>query len=272
MVLFARRKIRGKQNACQIEVGNDLLEPLNFARRYAFEIDPRVTHGTQQVGVEVRFNSIKYSVDALQIEQTPGRLLYALAITEHFAGGMATAALFTLMMDVCRPASEGTDYTVQACFVVVSSGAASAISGYVAQGLGYTLHFVLSGVLGLASGRHCLLAQPAAPVCERYYVVFFPDTYGPPTAEEQDEMLMLTRHKAREYAGRWLGDPECYTIIHNGQRTRRARNTHYHILLVRDRWEKASAYLKLFVKNLLQSVDAPAEGLPTAKLPSTGSV
>jgi RhtX/FptX family siderophore transporter len=66
---------------------------------------------------------------------------------EHLASGMATAALFTAMMDWSRPESAGTDYTVQASAVVIATGAASALSGFTAQALGYGLHFVLAAVL-----------------------------------------------------------------------------------------------------------------------------
>jgi MFS transporter, PAT family, beta-lactamase induction signal transducer AmpG len=70
---------------------------------------------------------------------------------EHFASGMATAALFTCMMDWCSERSGATDYTVQACAVVIATGAASALAGFSAQALGYFAHFCLAGVLGLGA-------------------------------------------------------------------------------------------------------------------------
>jgi predicted MFS family arabinose efflux permease len=66
---------------------------------------------------------------------------------EHFAGGMATASLFTSMMDWSRPESGGTDYTVQASAVVIATGVASALSGFSAQALGYGPHFVVAAAL-----------------------------------------------------------------------------------------------------------------------------
>lgn len=68
---------------------------------------------------------------------------------EHFASGLATAALFTTMMDRCHPETASTDYTVQASVVVISTGAASALAGYSASALGYAGHFV--GCAALAS-------------------------------------------------------------------------------------------------------------------------
>jgi predicted MFS family arabinose efflux permease len=62
---------------------------------------------------------------------------------------MATASLFTWMMDRCRPETAATDYTVQASAVVLATGGASALSGYSAQAIGYSLHFSGSAALSL---------------------------------------------------------------------------------------------------------------------------
>lgn len=77
--------------------------------------------------------------------------LYALCGAEHFAGGMATAALFTCMMDWSSEQAGGTDYTVQASAVVLATGAASALAGFSAQALGYFAHFCLASVLALGA-------------------------------------------------------------------------------------------------------------------------
>jgi PAT family beta-lactamase induction signal transducer AmpG len=74
-------------------------------------------------------------------------LLYWLCGVEHFASGMATAALFTCMMDWCSDEASATDYTVQASGVVIATGAASALAGVSAQHLGYLNHFMLASVL-----------------------------------------------------------------------------------------------------------------------------
>lgn len=76
--------------------------------------------------------------------------LYAVCAAEHFAGGMATAALFTSMMDWCAEAS-ATDYTVQASAVVVATGIASALAGFSAQAFGYFGHFCLASALALGA-------------------------------------------------------------------------------------------------------------------------
>jgi RhtX/FptX family siderophore transporter len=66
---------------------------------------------------------------------------------EHLAGGMATATLFTLMMEACRPEHAASDYTVQASIVVWASLLSAAVSGFSAQALGYAAHFALSAAL-----------------------------------------------------------------------------------------------------------------------------
>jgi len=66
---------------------------------------------------------------------------------EAFAGGMATAALFTAMMDTSRPATGATDFTLQASVVVVASGLGGSVSGPLAEALGYGGLFGLSAVL-----------------------------------------------------------------------------------------------------------------------------
>lgn len=76
--------------------------------------------------------------------------IYVLAGLEHFSGGMATAALFTAMMDACRVEHAGTDYTLQASAVVIATGVAQGASGFVAQSLGYAPFFLLSAVVSAA--------------------------------------------------------------------------------------------------------------------------
>ncbi|MBI5544194.1 MAG: MFS transporter [Deltaproteobacteria bacterium] len=82
----------------------------------------------------------------------PGRhAIYALCGIEHLAGGMATAALFTCMMDWCSKETSATDYTVQASAVVIATGLASAVAGFSAGALGYPAHFALAAALALGS-------------------------------------------------------------------------------------------------------------------------
>jgi len=92
----------------------------------------------------------------------PPVLLTVLVLAiEHVLVGMGTAALFTAMMDWCRPGSEATDYTVLACLVVVSTGLASALSGFSAERLGYAGHFGVALVLAALAVGVVARAWPA---------------------------------------------------------------------------------------------------------------
>lgn len=69
---------------------------------------------------------------------------------EHLAGGMATAALFTCMMDACRPELAATDYAVQASLVVIATGLGAAASGLIAESAGYAGCFAIAALVALA--------------------------------------------------------------------------------------------------------------------------
>lgn len=78
--------------------------------------------------------------------------VYVVCSFEHFSSGLATVPLFTMMMDATRPHTAGTDYTVQACVVVLATIFASSLSGFSAGPLGYPGHFAAAAglcVLGM---------------------------------------------------------------------------------------------------------------------------
>jgi PAT family beta-lactamase induction signal transducer AmpG len=120
---------------------------------------PRVGLGVALVGFS-----------ALQIT---GPLAYALAVAagptwpvvaaaaawDHLAGGMATAALFTAMMQASRPSDAATDYTLQASVVVLASGLGAALSGVVAAQVGYLGVFLTGAALAVLAPL--LVARPA---------------------------------------------------------------------------------------------------------------
>jgi PAT family beta-lactamase induction signal transducer AmpG len=63
---------------------------------------------------------------------------------EHFASGMATAALFTSMMDWSRPAFGGTDYTVMASAVVIATALPAPLAGALGDAIGYGPYFLVA--------------------------------------------------------------------------------------------------------------------------------
>ncbi len=74
-------------------------------------------------------------------------VLYAVVCFEQFADGLSTVALFTVMMDVCRRASPGTDYTLQASLQVTLAGIVALFSGVVADASGYGVVFSVGAAL-----------------------------------------------------------------------------------------------------------------------------
>lgn len=90
----------------------------------------------------------------------PDAALYVLIASEHLVGSMATAALFTCMMDWCSEESSATDYTVQASTVVIATGVASALAGFSAEAPGYFGHFAVAAVLASGAVAAVVLLFP----------------------------------------------------------------------------------------------------------------
>jgi len=94
---------------------------------------------------------------ALAAQAPSTEMFYAVTIAEHVTSAMATAALFTAMMDRCRESHAGTDYTVQASVVVITTGVIAGLSGLSAHAIGYTGHFLaaagLSAIAVLIAAR-----------------------------------------------------------------------------------------------------------------------
>ena len=77
-------------------------------------------------------------------------MLCAAAVAVAFAGGLATATLYTNMMDACSSESAATDFTLQQSMAAVGPLVASSVSGLVAARLGYQGLFVLASLLAAA--------------------------------------------------------------------------------------------------------------------------
>ena len=92
----------------------------------------------------------------------PQSWLWPIAGIESFTTGIVTAAVFTVMMDVCRPGQGATDFTVPASALAIGPGIFGALSGFVAKGLGYPAHFMLASALAFA-GVAYLIAYRGRP-------------------------------------------------------------------------------------------------------------
>jgi MFS family permease len=76
-------------------------------------------------------------------------LLTAIVYFEQFADGLSTVALFTIMMDRCRPQSPGTDYSLQASLQVLVAGVAALCGGLLTDRFGYSAVFAIAAALTL---------------------------------------------------------------------------------------------------------------------------
>jgi predicted MFS family arabinose efflux permease len=113
-----------------------------YGRRFAL-----LTFGlTQTISIAL------YALAALHIGGAP--MLWAACIAEHLFGGMATVALFTLMMDAADRDHAGTDYALYACAIVITQGLASFAGGIVGDAAGYAATFAIATVI---SAMGCLL-------------------------------------------------------------------------------------------------------------------
>ncbi len=61
--------------------------------------------------------------------------------------GVAAVALMTIMMDQCRPGTEGADFTLQASVQLSVTGTFVLLSGASADLFGYQMHFLLAALL-----------------------------------------------------------------------------------------------------------------------------
>jgi MFS transporter, PAT family, beta-lactamase induction signal transducer AmpG len=64
-------------------------------------------------------------------------LVYSATLAEHFAGGMITPVMFAFMMDLCDRKVGATHYTALAAVEVVGKMSVSAVSGLLADRIGY---------------------------------------------------------------------------------------------------------------------------------------
>ncbi|MEM7587891.1 MAG: MFS transporter [Acidobacteriota bacterium] len=69
--------------------------------------------------------------------------------TVAFAGGLATTALYTSMMDASRSETAGTDFTLQQSLCAVGPVIGTGLSGFSAAAFGFSGHFVLCAGVSL---------------------------------------------------------------------------------------------------------------------------
>lgn len=106
--------------------------------------------------------------------------------------------------------------------------------------------------LVLPSGRTVELRTPSLPLVRHYHVLAWPKDRGPATPSEIDAMFAIAHAFARDRGLELFGDPECFTVLYNGARTRRMPWPHFHILPARTPAEKRWTLFCLSLKRLLR--------------------
>jgi hypothetical protein len=104
----------------------------------------------------------------------------------------------------------------------------------------------------LRSGRTVVLRSPPLPLVRNYHVLAWVEGQGAPTIAEIDEMWAVAHAIARELGATLYGDPECFSVLFNGERTRRKAWPHFHLILARTPGEKRWALLCLACKRWLR--------------------
>ena len=90
------------------------------------------------------------------------------------------------------------------------------------------------------------------PLVSHYHVLAWPKDQGPATPREIDEMFSLAHTFARERGQALFGDPDCFTVLYNGARTRRMPRPHFHVIPARTPGQKRWTLICLFFKRLLR--------------------
>lgn len=77
----------------------------------------------------------------------PRESIYFASAIESFTQGLGTAALLAFLTAACRPEHAATEYALLSSLFAFSREVAGAVSGFLAQGLGYATFFVLTTLL-----------------------------------------------------------------------------------------------------------------------------
>ena len=76
--------------------------------------------------------------------------IYCVVAASAAMGGMATAALYTIMMDRSQRATAATDFTLQQSLAAIGPVMAASLSGFSAAAIGYRGHFLVAAAVQVA--------------------------------------------------------------------------------------------------------------------------
>lgn len=99
------------------------------------------------LGMVQMLSNLAYAFVAMTDAGRPA--LYGAAILETFCGGLGTAAFLAFLMFICDKENAATEYAMLSAVFTVGRTFALALSGYVAQDLGFTAYYWLTAALAL---------------------------------------------------------------------------------------------------------------------------
>ncbi|MEO8380877.1 MAG: MFS transporter [Acidobacteriota bacterium] len=112
-----------------------------FVTRYG------VYRGLLYLGIVQMLSNLAYATVAMTDGGRPA--LYGAAVVETFCGGLGTAAFLAFLMLICDKANAATEYAMLSAVFAVGRTFALALSGWVANDLGFARYYWLTAALAL---------------------------------------------------------------------------------------------------------------------------
>jgi PAT family beta-lactamase induction signal transducer AmpG len=99
------------------------------------------------LGIVQMLSNLAYAFVAMTTAGRPA--MYGAAVIETFCGGLGTAAFLSFLMFICDRENAATEYAMLSALFTVGRTFAIAISGYVAEDLGFAKYYWLTAALAL---------------------------------------------------------------------------------------------------------------------------
>lgn len=99
------------------------------------------------LGIVQMLSNLTYALVAMTSAGRPA--MYGAAIVETFCGGLGTAAFLAFLMFICDKANAATEYAMLSALFTIGRTFAIAISGYLAEDLGFANYYWLTAALAL---------------------------------------------------------------------------------------------------------------------------
>jgi PAT family beta-lactamase induction signal transducer AmpG len=99
------------------------------------------------LGIVQMLSNLAYAFVAMTNAGRPA--MYGAAVIETFCGGLGTAAFLSFLMFICDRANAATEYAMLTALFAIGRTFAIALSGFVAQDLGFARYYWLTAALAL---------------------------------------------------------------------------------------------------------------------------